>query len=57
MKRTLSLTREALTELSPADLTNVAGAALPTQPLYNCLNSQYLCYTDTAGSACCPTEL
>ena len=40
MKRTLSLRREALTELSGADLGAVAGGALPsgpTCPLQTCL--------------------
>jgi hypothetical protein len=40
MKRTLSLKREALTELSDTDLDAVAGAALPsgaTCPVMSCL--------------------
>ncbi len=57
MKRTLTLTREPLTELSPADLLNVAGAALPTGQR-DCLNTWQICYTEAAGgSRCfCPTE-
>lgn len=56
MKRTLSLKREALTELNDRDLLAVAGAALPTSPLHWCLNTQLVCYTEAARSACCPTE-
>lgn len=59
MKRTLSLKREVLTELSPEELLSVAGAAAPpTNPLDYCLNTQVVCYTRAAGySRCvCPTE-
>lgn len=58
MNRTLSLKREALTELTAGDLAGVAGAALPTSPLAYCLNTQIVCYTEQAGgSRCtCPTE-
>lgn len=56
MKRTLSLKREALTEVSDHELLNVAGAALPTSPLMWCLNTWFACYTEAARSACCPTE-
>jgi len=63
VKRTLSLKREALAELSPADLLAVAGgvAALPTSPVNYCVdqqNSQQVCFTAAAGySRClCPTE-
>ena len=40
MKRTLVLTRESLTELTPFELSGVAGAALPTQDLARCLQSE-----------------
>lgn len=61
MNRTLSLKREALAELSSADLRNVAGAALPTSPINYCIdeqNSKQVCFTQAAGySRCfCPTE-
>lgn len=60
MKRTLSLKREALTELTSEDLLIVAGAvpAPPTSPVDYCVNSQLVCYTAAAGySRCvCPTE-
>jgi hypothetical protein len=59
VKRTLSLKREVLTELSPAELLSVAGAAAPpTNPRDYCLNTQVVCYTEAAGySRCvCPTE-
>ena len=36
MKRTLSLKREALAQLSDADLTAVAGAAPVSSPLLSC---------------------
>lgn len=56
MKRTLSLRREPLAELSPRDLSNVAGAALPTKQA-DCLNSAFVCYTAMARTQCfCPTE-
>ena len=62
MKRTLSLKRESLTELSAMDLLHVAGAALPTSPVDYCLdkvqNSVAICITDAGQrSRCmCPTE-
>lgn len=58
MKRSLSLKRESLTELSTEDLVAIAGAAPPTSPADYCLNSQMVCYTRAAGpSRCfCPTE-
>jgi hypothetical protein len=63
VKRTLSLKREALSELSTGDLLNVAGAAaaLPTTPVNYCVdqqNSKQVCFTAAAGySRCvCPTE-
>lgn len=37
MKRSLSLQREQLAELSTAELTGVNGAALPTTPVRNCV--------------------
>ena len=63
MKRTLSLKRETLTELSSDELVHVAGgAAPPTSPLVDCVNghnSDMVCYTREAGpSRCfCPTEV
>ena len=59
MKRTLSLKRDALTELSPADLHAVVGAAPPSSPVASCLdNTKLVCYTNEANpSYClCPTE-
>jgi len=59
VKRTLSLRREVLTELSPGELLAVAGAAAPpTSPVDYCVNTQVVCYTRAAGySRClCPTE-
>lgn len=59
MHRTLSLTREALTELSAEDLSGVAGAALPTSPLDWCVDSMMVCFSaDPPNSQCfCPTEV
>jgi hypothetical protein len=59
VNRSLSLKREALTELSAEDLVRVAGAAPPTSPVEYCLNTQVVCWTEAAGrSRCiCPTEV
>lgn len=37
MKRTLTLKREALAELTTADLSAVVGGVLPTSPIGECL--------------------
>lgn len=39
MKRSLSLKREALAALGPAELGAVAAGAAPTQPLLYCLDT------------------
>ena len=58
MKRTLSLKREALAELSTRELSGVAGGALPTTPIEACtvFNSQVFCsggcYTRGTTCAC-----
>lgn len=56
MKRTLSLKREALAELSTRELSGVAGGALPTTPINACplINSQVICSGDcyTRGTTC-----
>ena len=59
MHRTLSLTRESLTELSAEDLSGVAGAALPTSPVDWCVDSMAICFSaDPPNSRCfCPTEV
>jgi len=41
MKRTLVLAREPLGELTTAELAGVAGAALPTQDVRLCLQSEF----------------
>lgn len=59
MKRTLSLKRETLAELSPSDLRNVAGAALPTLPLNYCIgeqNTKVVCVTGDYSRCACITE-
>lgn len=58
MNRTLSLKRESLTALSPADLAGVAGAALPTTRIGYCADSWMVCFSaDPPNSQCfCPTE-
>lgn len=59
MNRTLSLRREALTDLSAEDLAGVAGAALPTSPVGYCVDSLLICFSaDPPNSQCfCPTEV
>jgi orotate phosphoribosyltransferase len=48
--RRLSLARETLAELSAGDLSAVAGAAVPTVPLADCLSAKL------ARTQCeCPT--
>jgi hypothetical protein len=37
--RTLALLKETLTELAPADLSNVAGAGLPTAGATKCVTT------------------
>jgi hypothetical protein len=55
-RRALSLRREALTELTDADLHAVAGAALPTSPAGDCV--QALSRKYGGPSHClCPTEV
>lgn len=49
MKRTLTLKREALTELTTADLTAVAGAAPlsgPTCPVMSCVCASKFCVSN-----------
>jgi hypothetical protein len=63
VKRTLTLKREALTELASGDLAGVVGAAQAPQttPVEDCyvLNTKFVCWTAAAGySRCvCPTEV
>lgn len=52
MKRTLSLQREALTELSTGQLTGVVGGVLPTTPVDRCLDE--LLYTKEPTRCLCP---
>jgi hypothetical protein len=58
MKRTLSIKRETLAELSPAELVQVAGADAmtgngPTCPLLDCYVTQRgSCYCCTATASC-----
>jgi hypothetical protein len=51
MKRSLSLRREDLAELSGEELNVVVGAALPTTPVTQCAaNSYVVCFT--RGTTC-----
>lgn len=53
MKRSLSLTRESLADLTAEDLGAVAGAAAPTLPVQGCLAySVLICYTRGTTCAC-----
>ena len=52
MKRTLSLKRETLTELTTDQLTGVVGGVLPTLPLEQCLDELF--YTLEATRCFCP---
>lgn len=52
MKRTLSLKRETLTELSHEQLTSVVGGAPPTTPVKECLDDPF--YTLQATRCFCP---
>lgn len=58
-KRSLSLRREALADLSPSDLGTVAGGARtlegPTCPLIGCVTGLLSndCYTYNCGTANC----
>ena len=60
-KRSLSLRRETLTELTAADLTGVVGAAGgasgPSCPLRNCVElvSDALSCNSCGHSGCCPS--
>ena len=54
MKRTLSLKPERLAALTGEELSAVAGGALPTTPVENCLESKYICTWQcfTRGTTC-----
>ncbi len=52
MKRTLTLKRESLTELTADDLAGVIGGVLPTTPLDQCLDR--LMYTKRPTQCFCP---
>ena len=56
VKRTLSLKREHLADLTPRELTAVAGAAVPSSPVQECLEESHLVCTWTCPSYCtsCP---
>ena len=54
-RRTLSLRREALSELTDADLHAVAGAAVPTQPAGACFEALSNKYAPT--HCFCRTEV
>ncbi len=60
MKRTLSLRREQLTELSTAELGSVAGGAPATTPIKYCLTNPseaFSCYVSCNGSCWCSGEV
>ena len=52
MKRTLTLKRETLTELTDDQLTGVVGGVLPTLPLDQCLDE--LLHTKQPTRCLCP---
>lgn len=56
MKRTLSLKREALSELTPAELRSVAGGAPPTFPVRECLLDTMSCIATCQASCHCYQE-
>ena len=53
-KRTLSLKREALTELTAGDLAGVAAGAPPTLKLQDCVNSLDGCELPSFQYSCLP---
>ena len=54
MKRSLSLKREPVADLTSAELTAVVGAALPSTPVTDCLLFSYPCFT--SGHTCINCE-
>lgn len=47
MRRRLTLSRETLPDLTPADLAAVQGAALPTLEVFLCLTIDWRCIVTT----------
>ncbi len=57
MKRTLSLKREHLTELTAGELRSVAGGAPPTVPVRDCLLDSFSCFYSCGNTCWCAGEV